>query len=129
MIGRPEYDFPASGTLNLIGGLIRSCNPWFYHIGLDLYNQDEGTWITEMARGFGLGSETGIVGVDEVAGQVPEPESQIDATNQAIGQGALLVTPLQVARFYGRLGQWRDIVPAAIGGEGGNPGWRADRHV
>jgi penicillin-binding protein 2 len=99
-----DYKFPASGTLNLIGGLIRSCNPWFYHIGLDLYNRDKGTLISDMARGFGLGNPTGIEGVDEAAGQAPEPESQIDATNQAIGQGALLVTPLQVSDFIAALG-------------------------
>jgi penicillin-binding protein 2 len=99
-----EYDFPASGTLTLIGGLIRSCNPWFYHIGLNFFDQDEGTLITEMAHDFGLGSTTGIIGVDEFAGQAPEPESQIDATNQAIGQGDLLVTPLQVANFIAALG-------------------------
>lgn len=99
-----EYNFPASGTLTLVGGLIRSCNPWFYHIGLDLYNREQGERMTEMARGFGLGSPTGILGLDEAAGQVPAPESPIDATNLSIGQGALLVTPLQVANFMAALG-------------------------
>ena len=99
-----DYDFPASGNLTLPGGLIRSCNPWFYHIGLDLFNRGMGNLVTEMAGGFGLGKPTGIVGVDEVAGQVPEPESQSDATNQSIGQGALLVTPLQVANFVAAIG-------------------------
>lgn len=99
-----EYDFPPSGTLTLIGGLIRSCNPWFYHIGLDLFERGETSLVTEMAKGFGLGSLTQIQGVPEVAGQVPDLENPIDATNLAIGQGALLVTPLQVARFMAALG-------------------------
>ena len=98
------YKEPASGILTLVGGLIRSCNPWFYHIGLDLFNHDKGNLVTEMAHGFGLGSPTGIVGVDEASGQVLEPETEVDATSQAIGQGAVMVTPLQVADFIAAVG-------------------------
>ena len=108
-----EKDMKPHGKVTLLQCLERSCNPCFWHVGLTLYYRD--AWLVpNMATGFGLGSKTGITGVDEEAGFVPNPAWKHetegtdwtggDALNQAIGQGSLLVTPLQVADFVAAVG-------------------------
>jgi penicillin-binding protein 2 len=100
------------GPLTIAEGLMRSCNTVFYEIALTLYNKTDGA-LSQMARKFGFGASAGIVGVPDEAGQVPDaqwkraktgqPWYPGDEVNLGIGQGDLLITPLQLAIAYSAL--------------------------
>jgi penicillin-binding protein 2 len=110
---RLEKELPAAGDITLMQGLEMSCNPYFWHIGLDLFVRDSPTAIPDMAKLFGLGQPTGIE-IGDDGGWVPDPESKLarigeewmanDPVQMAIGQGFLQVTPLQVARYVAAIG-------------------------
>ncbi len=98
------YQKSPSGKIDLIAGLVRSCNPYFWHIGLDLFQKGDANDLVTHAEGFGLGKLTGIKELEEVAGQVLEPRNEGDAVQLAIGQGSMLATPLQVAVMISAIG-------------------------
>ncbi len=91
------------GTMDLEEALKYSCNVFFYHTGLETGQ----IRIEAMARAFGLGSRTGFLLSGESAGLLPNQAwkkkngygawTKGDTVNFSIGQGSLLVTPLQMA--------------------------------
>ena len=86
-----------------------SCNPVFFELAKGADEHDEYA-LPNMARSFGYGQPTGIKGLEEAAGIVPDPkwkEENIgepwyrgDAVNMGIGQGYVTATPLQIANAY-----------------------------
>lgn len=106
------HNWEPQGVLDLIESLSESCDPAFYTIGLKL-NEIDPNLLPDYARAFGLGRPTGVEGLTESAGVVPDPawkQQEIgqpwypgDAVNFAIGQGYLLATPLQMANAYSSL--------------------------
>lgn len=91
------------GRVDLRRGIEQSCNVYFATIGVRCGNEA----ISDMALQFGLGSKTGIDLDRETQGLVPTAEWKQkawhdewrngDTCNFSIGQGALSVTPLQMA--------------------------------
>ncbi len=98
-----EHELPASGNLTLQEGLMRSCNPWFWHIGFTLWNEGYTTAIADLALGFGLGKDTGIE-IEDFDGNVEYPATVSENVQLAIGQGTMQVSPLQVAMFVAAVG-------------------------
>ncbi len=96
------------GEISLKDGLTASCDVTFYTVGQALDGLDPNL-LPRFGRDFGFGEPTGLVGLPEEGGLVPDPawkEGVLgepwwagDTINLAIGQGYLLVTPLQVARM------------------------------
>ena len=89
------------GTVDLHHAIVQSCNVYFYQAGLRI-GMDT---IARYARAFGFGTSTGIDLPGEKPGFIPasrrgrRPAFLGDTANMAIGQGAVLATPMQVARM------------------------------
>ncbi len=101
----PCHDGHAHGEVNLATAIEKSCNVFFYKHGLDMGVEA----LAGEARRHGFGRPTGIE-IPETRGTlVPDPawmKARRDTrwfpgntANLSIGQGDLLVTPLQMATF------------------------------
>ena len=106
-----DWTTDGHGDLNLVAAIAQSCDVYFYNLGNLLYQQTSPV-LQEGLRKFGFDERTGIDLPGETSGsRVPDKtwkretgkdaEAQAwkpgDEINLAIGQGDLLVTPLQLA--------------------------------
>lgn len=116
---------PGHGSLNLAEAIKNSCNVYFYQLGRRI-NIDT---IASYARLFGLGAKTGIDIPGEKEGQVPSTSWKRKVLGQAwfpgetisiaIGQGPLLVTPVQIAALTACVAnRGVKVTPRLIKGEG-----------
>ena len=97
------------GTVSLHKGMAQSCDSYFYNVG----NKTGIDNIAYYADQSGLGHKTGIDLPNEATGVVPSREWKLrnfrqkwfagETISVSIGQGALTVTPLQIARAIGGL--------------------------
>jgi penicillin-binding protein 2 len=97
------------GDMTLQSAIASSCDVFFYHMA----NQIGVDAIASVARAFGLGQLTGVDIPGEKSGLVPSRSwkrvvrrqtwTAGETINLSIGQGALLTTPLQLARMTAML--------------------------
>ncbi|MBM3671253.1 MAG: penicillin-binding protein 2 [Actinobacteria bacterium] len=113
----------AHGAVKLRGAIQVSSDVYFYALGFKFWrafsdaNRVKGYAIQNLARDYGFGDQTGIGLPDEHFGRIPDqkfkatinkgnPDSSTqlwlpgDSAALAVGQGDLLVTPLQLAAGY-----------------------------
>ncbi len=123
------------GNIPLNRALTVSCDITFYQVGLMLNGVGHEV-LPDYAKRFGLGAKTGIE-VEEDPGLVPDPSWKIqtkgegwapgDTVNLAIGQGELLVTPLQIATILAAVGNggtmYRPQTVQMIATDPNNPEW------
>jgi penicillin-binding protein 2 len=107
----PDWKAGGHGLTDVRKAIAESVNTFFYYIGAG-YNDFKGLGIEkidEYLALFGLGQQSGIDLAQEGKGFIPTPEWKKETQgetwyigntyNVSIGQGDILVTPLQVANF------------------------------
>ncbi|MCC6339722.1 MAG: penicillin-binding protein 2 [Acidimicrobiia bacterium] len=128
------------GPISLSRALTVSSDVFFYNIGGDLWRwhrrgDPNGDALQAVARDYGFGATTGIGLPGEAEGRIPDaawkvafnadnPDPRSKAENSvwypgdnislAVGQGDVLVTPLQLARAYAAFAAGGQLRPARL---------------
>lgn len=110
---RNYLDHTLPGQVGLAESMAFSCNTTYMPLALEVYQAEE-TALTDLLFEFGFGAATGIGYVVEETGIVPDDAwladngrggfSGFEQIQLAIGQGAFLGTPLQLANAYAAIG-------------------------
>jgi penicillin-binding protein 2 len=128
-----NWDPNADAPMDLPTALAASCDTYFYQVGYRFYGlpASRGPTLQAWAYRFGFGQHTGIDIGPEQIGLLPTPDWRHatytrktdpccwqvdrlwkpgDSIQLAIGQKDLLVTPLQMARFYAMIANGGKLV-------------------
>ena len=109
------------GTVNMHRAIAKSCNSYFYgmahRVGYDT--------IAKMARKLGLGEKYDLPVVAQSYGTIPDSAWKMrrykqqwthsDSLNAVIGQGYVIVNPLQLAVMAARIASGRNVDPRLVG--------------
>ncbi len=127
------------GSQSMREAIKNSCNVYFYNLGLKLGADN----IAKYAGKFGVGSATGIDLPREATGNLPSPAWKREkikeqwyrgeTLNYVIGQGYLLVSPLQMARSISVFANGgflvKPFIVSKVGGITVNTEEREDLHI
>jgi penicillin-binding protein 2 len=142
-----NWDPYANESMTMSHALAASCDTYFYQLGLDFYGlpAQYGSPLQEWASAVGFGKRTGFDIGGEDPGLLPTPQwrrktftkalypdtwqvDQLwksgDSVQLAIGQKDLLVTPLQMARFYALVANGGKLVTPHVVSSVEDPGQR-----
>jgi penicillin-binding protein 2 len=124
--------------MDLRTALAQSCDTYFYQVGDSFYGLPSGRGhpFQAWASRFGIGERTGLDVGPEAEGLLPTPEWRRrtfktaldrlwkpgDSVQLAIGQKDLLVTPLQMARFYALVANGGKLVTPYVVAAAEQPG-------
>jgi len=110
-----NWNVKNEGFMNVIGALTRSCNTWFYEVAVSAGADT----MSYTATRLGLGQKTGVP-LNDAPGFIPNNRywfekhgylmSDGEEAVMSIGQGTVEVTPLQVARMMGAIGNGVDLM-------------------
>jgi penicillin-binding protein 2 len=108
------------GTLAMHEAIEKSCDIYFYHTSLEAGPEV----ISSMAHRMGFGEKFDLPVPTQRFGTVPDPEWMVrkykrkwemyDTINMSIGQGNVLVNPLQLAVMAARIGSGKALQPRIL---------------
>jgi penicillin-binding protein 2 len=111
------------GSVNMATAIMKSCNTYFYTIA----NRLGYDTIAPIAKMTGLGQEFDLPVASQRYGTVPDSAwkmrkynkewSRADSLNATIGQGYVIVSPLQLAVMASRIASGRNLQPSLIIGQ------------